>query len=381
MPADVNGTINIIAEVVGKGQSPSNAANVLEGRTAQETEKNRRGFLGLALDANKVKLVIFGLLANSKILGSTLQAVSRIIGLLVDTLLMPFIPLLMAGMGFFASIVSFVLKVSDGDWSGIWTDLKDWWITNWEDGGGMLGIIKAVLAGASGVAALTALVATFLIGPRAGVWVLQNTFGTVASKGYMLSKAFIGKLMGWSSTLFRGGTSTGTSVVKTVVNTVGNVILGTAGLLKKLFSKITPVWTKNILMKAWGLTKIAGKALSGAAAKLVSGLWSSRLLGVAKLGGTWIAGLFGSLGIGSALATVGFYALIALATVGLVVAGIWVLNAIANKLFKKNILELDLFSWIPSPSTYLSFNMSYGSYASSGSSGSGAGAANRGPGE
>ena len=329
MPADVNGTINIIAEVVGKGQSPSNDANVLAGRTAQETEKNRQGFLGLALDFNKTKLVIFGMLANSKILGSTLQNTARMIGLLVDVLLMPFIPIFMAGMGFFASIVSFVLKVSEGDWSGIWTDLRDWWTTTWEQDGGLVGIIKAVLAGASGVAALTALVASFLIGPRAGLWVLQNTFGAAATNGYMLSKAFIGKLMGWSSTLFRGATGGGGSVLRTV----GNALLGTAGLVAKLFKKITPVWAKEFLKTAWGLTRTAALKLSGTAAKLVSGLWRSRLLGVARIGGTWIAGLFGSLGIGGALATVGFYALIALAAVGLVVGGMFVLNALANKIF------------------------------------------------
>ena len=114
---------------------------------------------------------------------------------------------------------------------------------------------------------------------------------------------------------------------------MGNALLGTTGLLKKLFSKITPVWAKTFLMQAWGLTSTAAKALSGAAGKLVSGLWSSRLLGVARIGGTWIAGLFGSLGIGGALATVGFYALIALAAVGLVVGGMFVLNALANKIF------------------------------------------------
>lgn len=368
MPADVNGTINIIAEVVGKGQAPSNAANILEGRTAQETEKNRRGFLGLALDANKVKLVIFGLLANSKILGSTLQGVTRIIGLLVDTLLMPFIPLLMAGMGFFASIVSFVLKVSEGDWSGIWTDLKDWWISTWEDDGGIVGIIKAVVVGATGTALLTALMATFFMGPRGGVWVLRNTFGLAAEGGYMLSKAFIGKLMGWSSTLVRGAGSGG----GTVLRTVGNALLGTAGLVAKLFKKITPVWAKSFLMQAWGLTRIASQALSGRALDLISALWKTRLFSVVRMGGSWLIGLLPAVGLGGALATVGFYALIGLAAVLVVVGGIWVLNAIANKIFKKNILELDLFSWIPDPESYLSFNMSYGSYSSSG-----AGIANR----
>ena len=358
--------------MVGKGQAPSNDANVLAGRTAQETEKNRQGFLGLALDANKIKLVILGMLANSKILGTTLQNTARMIGLVVDVLLMPFLPILMDGMGFFASIVSFVLKVSKGDWSGIWTDLKDWWTTNWEDGGGLLGIIKAVLSGASGVAALTALVATFLVGPRAGVWVLENTFGTVAKKGYMLSKAFLGKLMGWSSSLIRGGAGAGTSIVKTV----GNVLLGTAGLITKLFSKITPVWTKEILKAAWGLTKTAALKLTGQAAKLVSGLWSSKLLGVARIGGTWIVSLLGATGIGGALGTVGVYALLLLATVGLVVSGIWVLNAIANKIFNKNILELDVFSFIIGPSTYLS----YGSYLQTFSGSSSGSVDNRGPG-
>lgn len=333
MPTDVNGTINIIAEVVGKGQAPSNDANVLAGRTAKETENNRRGFLDLAGDAKKIKLVMLGLLANSKIFGSVLQNTARMIGILVDVLLMPFIPILMEGMGFFASIVSFVIKVSEGDWSGIWTDLKNWWTTTWEEEGGMLGIIKAVLAGASGVAALTALVATFMVGPRAGLWVLQNTFGLAARGGYMLGRSFIGKLMGWTKSIAKGAPG----VVSSIAKTVSNVLLGTAGLLRKLFAKLTPVWLKSFLMGAWGLTKVAALKLGQAASSLIGGLWKTRLFGIARIGVTagvtWLAGLFGAVGLGGALATVGFYGLIALAAIGVVVGGLFVLNSLSQKIF------------------------------------------------
>lgn len=384
MPADVNGTINIIAEVVGRSQSPSNNANVLEGRTAQETEKNRRGFLGLALDGRKIKLVMFGLLAQSKIIGTTLQTTFRLIGILVDVFLMPFIPILQDGMGFFSSIVTFTVKLMNGDWSGIWNDLKDWWYGNWEEGGGLVGIIKAVLSGATGTAALTALIATMFMGPRAGIWVLQNTFGLALKGGYLLSKNFIGKLMGWTSTLFRGARGGGGSVLKTV----GNVLLNTAGLLKKLFWKVTPVWGQTFLKNAWGLLKWTGKKLTGTAANLVSGLWKSKLLRVGKIGVTsvlgWVGALMAKLGIGAflsgAAAGLGFFFLLSLVTIGAVVGGMFVLNALSNAIWNKGLMELDVFSWISSPSTYLQFNNAYGGSFQSGSvsSGSGSGKANRG---
>ena len=331
MPADVNGTINIIAEVVGKGQSPSNNANALAGKNAQETEKNRRNFLGITLDANKIKLVMFSLLSQSKVLGSTLQTTFRLLGILVDTILMPFVPILQAGMGFFTSIVQFIEKVSRGDWAGIWTDLKDWWTTAWNEGGGITGVIKAVLAGATGTAMLTALLATMLIGPRAGIWVLQKTFGAAATNGFMLSKKFIGKLIGWSSSLIRTGANAGTSVLKTV----GNVLLSTAGLLKKLFWKATPMWGKEFLKNAWGLLKWGGVKLGTAVANLSRGLWSSRLLGAARIGGTavlgWIGSLFGAMGIGAGtFGLMGTLGLIALLGTAMVVTGFFILNALTN---------------------------------------------------
>ena len=339
MPTDVNGTINIIAEVVGKGQAPSNDANVLAGRTARETENNRKGFLELAGDAKKVKLVVLGLLGNSKIFGTTLQNTARMIGMLVDVLLMPFIPIFMAGMGFFASIVSFVVKVSEGDWSGIWTDLKEWWTTNWDEGGGLVGIIKAVLAGASGVAALTALIATFVVGPRAGAWVLQNTFGLAAKGGYMLGKSFIKNLLGWT----KKAATSAPGAASTVAKTVGNALLGASGLVAKLFSKITPVWTKSFLQGAWGLTRVAAMKLGEAATSLITTVWKSRLFGVARIGlaagASWIGSLFGALKIGAALVGLGTAGLFALAAIGLVVGGFFVLNALTNKIFGKGIFE------------------------------------------
>jgi hypothetical protein len=258
----------------------------------------------------------------------------------MDTVLMPFVPILQDGMGFFTSVVQFIEKASRGDWSGIWTDLKDWWTTAWNEGGGITGVIKAVLAGATGTAMLTALLATMLIGPRAGIWVLQKTFGAAATNGFMLSKKFIGKLIGWSSSLIRTGANAGTSVLKTV----GNVLLSTAGLLKKLFWKATPMWGKEFLKNAWGLLKWAGVKLGGTALKLVGAAWSSRLLGVARIGGTavlgWIGSMFGAMGLGATafvgLLKVGWIALLGL---GMVVGGFFILNALSNLLLDQGIAK------------------------------------------
>jgi len=340
MPADVNGTISIIAEVVGKGQSPSDNANALAGKNAKETEKNRRSFLGIASDSTKMKLVLFSLLAKSKVVGSTLQTTFRLLGILMDTVLMPFVPILQDGMGFFTSVVQFIEKASRGDWSGIWTDLKDWWTTSWDEDGGITGVIKAVLAGATGTAMLTALMATMMLGPRAGIWVLQNTFGLAAKGGYMLSKAFIGKLIGWSTSLIRTGADVGTSVLKTV----GTVLLNTAGLVKKLFWKAVPMWGKQFLLKSWGLLKWAGVKLGGTALKLVGAAWSSRLLGVARIGGTavlgWIASIFGAMGItAGTFAGLASYGWIALLGVGMVVGGFFILNALSNLLLDQGIAK------------------------------------------
>jgi len=60
----------------------------------------------------------------------------------------------------------------------------------------------------------------------------------------------------------------------------------------------------------------------------------------AAAGATWIGSLFGALGIGSALSVLGIAGLIALAAVGLVVGGTFVLNALTNKVFGQGIGEI-----------------------------------------
>ena len=155
----------------------------------------------------------------------------------------------------------------------------------------------------------------------------------------MLSKAFIGRLIGWSTSLVRTAADVGTSVVRTI----GTVLLGTAGLVKKLFWKATPMWGKQFLLKSWGLLKWAGVRLGGTALKLVGAAWSSRLLGVARIAGTtalgWIGSLFGAMGLPALFTGLGSVGWIALLGVGMVVGGFFILNALTNLLLGQGLAK------------------------------------------
>ena len=77
MPADVNGTINIIAEVVGNNQSPSKAGSILEGRNKKQTDANRKGFLEMVKHSKTLRFIMFGLVTQSSVMSTTLGALVR----------------------------------------------------------------------------------------------------------------------------------------------------------------------------------------------------------------------------------------------------------------------------------------------------------------
>ena len=167
MPADVNGTINIIAEVVGNNQSPSKSGDILAGRDKQETAKNRKGFLEIVKYSKTLRFVMFGLVTQSTVMSTTLGALVRLLGILLDSFLMPFLPTLIAGMNVFATWTKFLLTMTwPEDWGVFWQDLVDWWNNQWETKGGLVGIIKDLFRDAAGVSLLSALFATMILGPR-----------------------------------------------------------------------------------------------------------------------------------------------------------------------------------------------------------------------
>ena len=331
MPADVNGTINIIAEVVGNNQSPSKAGSILEGRNKKQTDANRKGFLEMVKHSKTLRFIMFGLVTQSSVMSTTLGALVRLLGILLDSFLMPLVPLLKRGMDTFSDWVLFIANFEwPEDWGAYWQSLIDWWNNQWETKGGLVGIIKELFLDAAGVSLLSALFATFALGPRSGLWVLQNTFGT----GAKLTVSFLKGLLGWTKTAAK----TGGGVITSVLKTVGTVLLSTGGLLKKLFGK-TPVFLKKQLHKAWGLARMAG-------ASVVTLAWRGLLFAAGPImaalsgAGGVIASVWSALGLGSALAALGVAAFWVILIGGLIVTSIWISNALMNRVFGKGLWEV-----------------------------------------
>ena len=369
MPTDVSGTINIIAEVVGRNQTATNDANdVLEGKNKQAKNKNRKNILGVALEMKTLVkiLTIGGLASQSKTASQSMGTIFRMLGFLVDVILMPLVPFFVRGLTVMGNILTFVQNFQWPSSMGeVWESLKDWWQNQWEEKGGLTGIIKEFFLDVTGVILLTSLLATFTLGPRAGLWILQNTFG----RGAMLTKDFIGKLLGWTK-------KTATVLLQTV-RTIGNyathALLNAPGLMKRMFVK-SALFTKSMLAKAFGLVKfLPGGTKATKAATLASKyLWKAALFGTMILGSLWTAvgSIFGALGISSALGAMGgalLPFLFSLLFVGAVVSGIWVLNYILKKVFNKTLDEIIADTWMmkgleDTPATDLGFWMNPGRY-------------------
>mgnify|MGYP003675516648 CR=1 FL=1 len=343
MPADVSGTINIIAEVVGRGQeSPAAAGDVLKGKNKRDERKNTLNILGMQFEIGKLLKImgVAGILSQSKLMSGSIKAIFDLLGALMDIVIAPLMPLLMKGLTIFAGIVNAAANMSIPDsWSDLWQGLLDWFTNLWETEGGLWGIIKATLEGAAGVSLLTALLATMTFGPKAGWWVLSNTFG----KGVGFTTSFLSSIFGIGSKqslparILDAGKKSGSLVLEAFASS--------KTLVKRMFSRAA-LFTKSKISAAMGL---AGKVPY--VSKLASKAWKAVLFTGQAVGAAAgaAAGAAGSaLGVLRKVAT--SVAKVATGKIGLLVilgalvvfasfSAIAVLNYLCNQIIGKGIAD------------------------------------------
>ncbi len=348
MPADVSGTINIIAEVVGRGQeSPAAAGDVLKGKNKRDERKNTLNILGMQVEIGKLLKImgVAGILSQSKLMSGSIKAVFDLLGALMDIVIAPVMPLLMKGLTVFANIVNLFANLSIPEsWSDFWQGLSDWFTTTWEEQGGLWGMIKATMEAAAGVTLLTALLATMTFGPRSGWWVLSRTF----SAGIGFTSAFLSSIFGI------GGKRSLASRIIDAGKKAGGLALeafaSSKTLMKRMFSSRAALFVKSKLTAAMGL---AGRIPF--VSKLASGAWKALLFAGQAVGAAAGAAAGGAMSVlrsvGSGIAKMATGKIGALVILGAIIAlatfsAIAVLNYLMNKILGKGIADTldDLFS-------------------------------------
>jgi len=341
MPADVSGTINIIAEVVGRGQeSPAAAGDILKGKNKRDERKNTLNILGMQLEIGKLLKImgVAGILSQSKLMSGSIKAIFDLLGALMDIVIAPVMPLLMKGLTIFANIVNLFANLSIPEsWSDFWQGLLDWFTTTWENEGGLWGMIKATLEGAAGVSLLTALLATMTFGPKTGWWVLSRTFG----KGIGLTSSFLSSIFGI------GGKRSLASRIKDAARTTGTFIAqafaSSKTLMSRLFSSRAALFAKAKLTSAMGLLRRVPFV-----SKLAQGAWKALLFVGQAVGAAAGAGAGGAMAVMRSIgrgivsmATGKISAVVILGAILLVAAfsAIAVLNYLMNKILGKGIAE------------------------------------------
>ena len=341
MPADVSGTINIIAEVVGRGQeSPAAAGDVLKGKNKRDERKNTLNILGMQVEIGKLLKImgVAGILSQSKLMSGSIKAIFDLLGALMDIVIAPLMPLLMKGLTVFANIVNLFANLSIPEsWSDFWQGLSDWFTTTWEQQGGLWGMIKATMEAAAGVSLLSALLATMMFGPKTGWWVLSNTFG----KGIGLTPAFLSSIFG-----IGGKRSLASRIVdagKAVGSFVAQAFASSKTLMSRLFSSRAALFAKSKITAAMGL---AGKVPF--VSKIASGAWKAVLFAGQAVGAAAGAATGGAMAvmrsIGRGIAKMATGKISAAVIIGAVVAlaafsAIAVLNYLMNKILGKGIAD------------------------------------------
>tara|TARA_R100000808_G_scaffold10395_1_gene27661 strand:- start:34180 stop:35385 length:1206 start_codon:yes stop_codon:yes gene_type:complete len=351
MPTDVSGTINIIAEVVGRNQTMSSAGHdITEAKDKRTKEKNRKNLLGVALEMKTLVkiLTVGGLVYQSKVLSQSLSTIGNLLGFLVDVLLLPFVPLFTRGLNVMANILNaannFEWPKGKEGWKTVWEDLLAWWQKQWDEKGGLVGIIKEFFLDVTGTILLTALLSTLVFGPKTGMWILSNTFGWGTGQGVRLTKSFLGTLLGWSKQVG----SALINATKMGVTLIGEGLASSGTLLRRMFPKSAALFTKKLVSSAFGLVHYlpGGRKATRSASRAARLGWAALLFSTSYIGGKLgiVKNILTSLGIQATLMSVGKLVLLKFLFVlfvgAVVVTGAMVINYILQKTIGKSLGEV-----------------------------------------
>ena len=318
MAVDVSSTIHIIAEVAGDAASPLAGKGSFGNKPKKKDARLKIAALGINLAVKSIVkwAGVAGLLGASKVISGAMTGIFRIIGAAVDMVLMPFIPALVKGLEIFTKVVAFLANYEGGaSWAEAWAGIKNWWNSEWEEGG-LWGIIKDILLAVSGVTLITALMVG-AISQKAGWWILKNTFGRFG----FFTKAAIKEILKGALPGPRGRSP---SIVKRAASKLSTLALAASNLFRSF-------WATGAYFVKSNMIKWFGFIADLAPIKKTKGAWK-KFLKFGRIIWPALSRLIVMIGGGAliaALAAVGWPALIiGLLIAGAIVGGIWIVNKI-----------------------------------------------------
>ena len=186
MATDVSGTIHIIAEVMGEANSPVTGTG---SRTSAKEKRDRKattiGVLGMEIELKTIikYLTVGGIIANSKIIGTSVSFIFRMLGILTDVFFAGPLKILLPALKDLFGAFTVMAQLIDGEttWADVWSNLKAHWAEEWTEGG-VSGLIKEAFADIAGLFFLTAFFLTWVLGPGAGVWIFKNVFALTGAQ-------------------------------------------------------------------------------------------------------------------------------------------------------------------------------------------------------
>ena len=197
MATDVSGTIHIIAEVMGDANSPVTGTG---SRTSAKEKRDRKattiGVLGMEIELKTIikYLAIGGIIANSKIIGTSVSFIFRMIGVISDLMFGPLVRIMLPALKDLFQVFTVMSQLLDGEttWSDVWQGLKVQWALEWSKGG-VSGLIKKAFADLVPMLFLGTFFASWVLGPGAGVFIFKHIF---ALTGAQFAVNYLGYALG-----------------------------------------------------------------------------------------------------------------------------------------------------------------------------------------
>ena len=186
MATDVSGTIHIIAEVMGEANSPvTGTGSRISAKEKRDRKATTISVLGFDVELKQIVkyLAIGGIIANSKIVNTSLSFVFYMLGVITDHLFIPLVGIMLPALDNLSKIFSVMAQLIHGElsWAAVWSDVKAYWQKQWTDVG-FTGIVKEVFTDLTQMAVLATFFASWVLGPAAGLWILSNIFALTGAQ-------------------------------------------------------------------------------------------------------------------------------------------------------------------------------------------------------